>query len=277
MKNSNTRSRENVVGLIPAAGYSMRLGLIPCSKEIYPIGYHRIEGTREIRPKAVCEYLIESMQSAGVQQIYVVLRKGKWDIPGYLSDGSQFNVDLAYCVMEASAGPVFSLNHAYSFVKDATVAFGFPDIIFKTHDAFQQLLDRRRRTRADVVLGLFPTEETAQDDRIIIDRAGKVRAIAFGKSGPNYPHTWSIAVWGPTFTGFMHEYVASMRKRADGSVRRKPGVVTAEHTVGHVMAAAFHRGLRMDGIVFANGSWIDIGTPSGMMKALKCYGEADGM
>jgi len=206
MMNSNTRSRENVVGLIPAAGYSMRLGLIPCSKEIYPIGYHRIQGTREIRPKAVCEYLIESMQSAGIQQIYVVLRKGKWDIPGYLGDGSQFNVDLAYLVMEASAGP-----------------------------------------------------------------------IALGKSGLNYPHTWSIAVWGPAFTGFMHEYVASMRKRANGSVRRKPGAAAAEHTVGHVMAAAFHRGLRMDGIVFANGSWIDIGTPSGMMKALRCYGEADGM
>ena len=277
MKNSNTRSPENVVGLIPAAGYSMRLGPIPCSKEIYPIGYHRIQGTRKIRPKAVCEYLIESMQSAGIQQIYVVLRKGKWDIPCYLGDGSQFNVDLAYCVIEASSGPAFSLNHAYPFVKDATVAFGFPDIIFKTHDVFQQLLDRRRRTRADVVLGLFPTEETAQDDRIIIDRAGKVRAIALAKSGPNFPHTWSMAVWGPTFTDFMHEYVASMRRRADGSVRRKPGAVAAEHTVGHVMAAAFDRGLRMDGVVFANGSWIDIGTPSGMMKALKSYGEDDAM
>ena len=74
----------------------------------------------------------------------------------------------------------------------------------------------------------------------------------------------------------MHGYVASMRKRADGSVHRKPGAAAAEHTVGHVMAAAFHRGLRMDGIVFANGSWIDIGTPVGMMKALRSYGEADG-
>ena len=155
----------------------------PLQQRDLSIGYHRVEAHKRFVPRP-CGIPDRVHPKSGDPQIYVVLRKGKWDIPGYLGDGSQFNVDLAYLVMEASAGPAFSLNHAYPFVKTATVAFGFPDIIFKAPDAFQQLLDRRRRTRADVVLGLFPAEETAQDDRIIIDRAGKVVRLHSANQAP---------------------------------------------------------------------------------------------
>ena len=62
---------------------------------------------------------------------------------------------LAAQAAEAFGVP-FTLDQAYPFVRDATVAFGFPDIIFDGQDGFVKLLDRQLQTGADVVLGLFP-------------------------------------------------------------------------------------------------------------------------
>lgn len=256
---------ETVIGLIPAAGYSRRLAPIPCSKEIYPIGYRQLPGGEGVRPRPVCHYLMDKMVFAGVRQIYWVLRKGKWDIPEYLGDGSDFNVDLAYCVMDSSPGPVFTLDHAYPLVREATVAFGFPDIIFSTQDAFQQLLAQRRNTGAEVVLGLFPIDERVSDDRVVVDATGRMVEFLLEASGRQYPLTWNIAVWGPAFTSFMHDYVAGLRKVAGPE---------AERTVGQLVEAAFRHGLRMDGVLFENDDWTDIGTPAGMSEALRKYGQS---
>jgi glucose-1-phosphate thymidylyltransferase len=72
----------DIVGLIPAAGQGTRIGLLPCSKEVYPIGYDQC---REGRPNAVSHYLLEKMQSAGIKKVYIILREGKWDIPALSS------------------------------------------------------------------------------------------------------------------------------------------------------------------------------------------------
>jgi len=266
---------EPVIGLIPAAGYSRRLAPIACSKEIYPIGYRTLPGGG-VRPRPVCHYLLEKMQLAGVRQVYWVIRKGKWDIPDYLGDGSDLGLDLAYCVMESSPGPVFTLDQAWPFVAQATVAFGFPDIIFNTQDAFRQLLDRRRATGADVVLGLFTIDPRVRDDRVIVDSRGRVTDFLLGRAGRRYPITWNIAVWGPAFTRFMHEHVAGLRRQASRARRGGPAAQPPEMTVGQLIEAAFRAGLSMDGVLFADDSWTDIGTPEGMRVALQKFGKVTG-
>ena len=56
-------SLKDVVGLIPAGGAATRISPLPCSKELYPIGFRRIHGTAEQQPKVVCHYLFEKMRS----------------------------------------------------------------------------------------------------------------------------------------------------------------------------------------------------------------------
>lgn len=261
MKRSQTLPSQ-IVGLIPAAGYSRRIAPLPCSKEVYPIGFYPTASG--VRPKPVCQYLIESMKAAGIGTIYMVVRKGKLDIPGYLGDGRHMGVDIAYRVMDDSAGPPYALDHAYPFVKDATVAFGFPDIVVHAPHAFTRLLTRYQEGNVDVVLGIFRIEKAIKDDRVVLDRAGRVKQFAVSTSGARDPHTWCLAVWGPRFTEYLHEFVGRVK-------RGKSAHADAELTVGHVLAPAFDDGLRMCGIMFAKGTYLDIGTPASLKQAVWRY------
>jgi glucose-1-phosphate thymidylyltransferase len=149
------RIQQKVVGLIPAAGKAKRISPLPCSKEIYPLGFHRFRHSEDSRIKVVSEYLMESMRSAKVAEVYIILRKGKWDIPQYLGSGKWMDLNFAYLIMDLPFGVPFTLDQAYNFVKDDTVLFGFPDIVFKPKDAITQLLDKSSSNHADVILGLF--------------------------------------------------------------------------------------------------------------------------
>ena len=92
---------EEVVGLIPAGGQAKRLGALPCSKELYPIGFRKAEQDG-VLPKVACHYTLEKMRAAGITEIYIVLKEGKWDIPTYLGDGAIADVHLAYLILGAA-------------------------------------------------------------------------------------------------------------------------------------------------------------------------------
>jgi len=80
MANSN-RDREpygEVIGLLPAGGKATRLAPLPCSKELYPVGFRALDEGESVRPKVVCHYLLEKMRLAGVIKVYIVLGKAKW-------------------------------------------------------------------------------------------------------------------------------------------------------------------------------------------------------
>ena len=116
---------EEIVGLIPAGGQARRLGALPCSKKLYPIRVRKAE-QEGVLPKVACHYTLEKMRTAGITQIYIVLKEGKWDIPSYLRDGA--DVHLAYLTLGlpfgVHVGPGLSVCH------NKTVAQGFADILF---------------------------------------------------------------------------------------------------------------------------------------------------
>ena len=184
-----TLSSMEVIGLIPAGGVVKRLAPLPCSKEIYPVGFTESDNKRERRPKAVCQYLLEKMRFAGIRKAFVVLRSGKWDIPSYLGDGKMLDMQLAYLMMDLPYGPPYTLNQASPFVKDALVAFGFPDILFHGNDGFEKLLAHQKKTSADIVLGLFPADQPAQMDMIDIEENCRVREIVIQ---PHGAHTLAL-------------------------------------------------------------------------------------
>jgi len=251
-------SHPNVVGLIPAAGQATRIAPLPCSKELYPIGFRAVDGGSTLRPKVACHYVLEKMRLAGITRAYFVLRNGKWDIPAYLGDGSIVNMHLAYLMMRLPFGPPYTLDQAYPFVKDSVVAFGFPDIIFEPDDAFARLLDRQAATRADLVLGLFPADRPQTTDMVEIDDDGRVRSILIQPRATDLRYAWIIAVWTPVFTGFMHEYLSR-----PGDVSDRP-----ELSVGQVFQAAIREGLTSQAMVFPNEPYLDIGSPDHLVKAV---------
>jgi glucose-1-phosphate thymidylyltransferase len=259
-----------VIGLLPAGGQATRIAPLPCSKELYPIGFRPVGEDCSLRPKVVCHYLLEKMRLADITKAYIVLREGKWDIPAY-DDGAMLQMHLAYLTIRQSLGVPYTLDQAYPFVQDAVVAFGFPDILFQPDDAFTQLLARQAATKADVVLGLFPTDQPQKWDMADVDSEGQIHAIAIKPPQTHLRYAWSIAVWTPTFSHFMHEYLVSMRK-SDGQ-----GDLLLEQrelVVGDVLRAAIHEKLPVEGIIFPAGACLDIGTPEDLMQAVRNMGIA---
>lgn len=211
-----------IVGLLPAAGRATRLSPIPCSKKLFPVGFRPAYQTSGLRPEPVCLYLLEKMRLAGVKKAFIILREGKWNIPAYLRDSAMLDMAFAYLLMMGIPfSPPFTLDHAYPFVNQALIAFGFPDILFEPDDAFIRLLDMQRTTAADVVLGLLPADRPETVDMLGVDEQGLVKQFIIKPRHTALQDTWAPAIWTPVFTRFMHEYVADLRVQGPIALRRR--------------------------------------------------------
>lgn len=256
-------SDREIIGLIPAAGLANRIAPLPCSKEIFPVGFGDIDGAAGKRPKPVCLYLLERLRQAGVRKTFVILRQGKWDIPAFLGDGRSWDMQLAYLMMNLPYGAPYTLDQAYPFVQNSLIAVGFPDIIFQPDDAFGQLARRQKESNADLVLGLFPVDQPHKMDMVALDGNGRVRKIVIKPRQTELQYTWFIAVWTPRFTHFMHAFLQNHLKDASGA---------KELYLGDVIQAALDDGFYVEPVVFADGRYIDIGTPEDLMKAVASQG-----
>ena len=263
----------NVIGLIPAAGLARRIAPLPMSKELFPIGFaDQQDGARS--PKVVSQYLLERMAQGGVHQAFVVLRPGKWDIPAYWGDGAGLGIRLAYLTVHESLGVPFTLDQAFPFVRGETVALGFPDILFWPEDGYEVILQRLWKTDADVVLGLFPTDEPEKVGVVDVDADGTVRGV-YEKSGLTHlRYMWAIAVWGTRFTEFLHAFTESATRRSAPDTVVEQGHDDGEPVetpIGDVIQAAVTSGLRVEAEIFRDGRYIDIGTPDNLLKAIKAH------
>lgn len=258
-----------IIGLIPAGGISSRLSPIPCSKEIYPIGFGPVIKDSGSHPRVVCHYLLEKLNLAGISKVFIILRSGKWDIPAYLGDGKMFDMDLAYLIMNLPLGVPYTLDQAYPFTKDAIVALGMPDIIFHPETAFLKLLQQQAATHADVVLGLMPVERPNKWDMVDLDEHGRIRQFVIKPAHTLLTYAWVIAVWTPVFSNFMHQYLmAHQRKIRSQDSTENLQKQNLELYMGDVFQTFIEEGRSIETVLFPDGSCIDIGTPEDLVKAL---------
>ncbi|BAY83528.1 glucose-1-phosphate thymidylyltransferase [Calothrix parasitica NIES-267] len=262
-----------VIGLIPAGGKATRISPLPLSKELYPVGFrgggdieinNQDNNQNHLRPKVVSHYLLEKMRNAGIDKAYFILRPGKWDIPAYFGDGKMLSMSLGYLIMGLPYGVPFTLDSAYPFVKDAVVALGFPDILFEPKDAYSKILKKLNNSNADVVLGLFPTDKPQKAGMVDFDENGKVISIIEKPLQSDLRFMWGIAVWKPDFTEFLHQYLIAVQE--DINLPSLP-----EIPIGNIIQAAISKGLQVEAEAFADGSYLDIGTPDDLIRAVRGF------
>lgn len=261
MTSTHQPNQRKVIGLLPAAGQATRISPLPVSKELYPVGFYPVDDDRSFRPKVVCHYLLEKMRFSGIDKAYIILRPGKWDIPAYFGDGNMLKMHLGYLIMGLPYGVPYTLDQAYPFVQDALVALGFPDILFQPENAFVKLIARQATSQADVVLGLFPTNQPHKAGMVDFDPTGRVRLIIEKPQESNLRYMWGIAVWTPAFTQFMHSY---LQERSNASSQ-------PELPIGDVIQAAIENNLQVEAEVFPNGTYLDIGTPEDLLRAIRSF------
>jgi glucose-1-phosphate thymidylyltransferase len=260
-----------LVGVIPAAGRAERIQPVPCSKELIPIGMIPADGNGRPRVRVAMSHLLESFHGVGVQKAFVVLRKGKWDIPNYFGAGMTNGIRLAYLVTEILDGVPFSVDQAYPYVqKGDLVLFGFPDIVYQPINAFDALIKRHRSSDSDITLGLFPSSNSSTMDMVKPTPNGGVVEIQIKPSQTALEYTWIIAVWGKRFFDFMHTYLQDRRSLDCG------GEGLRELQMGDVINQGLSMGQKVSSVTFPKGRCQDIGTPEGLQAALgKCVKSCD--
>ncbi|MFM7426731.1 MAG: NDP-sugar synthase [Elainella sp.] len=210
----------------------------------------------QLKPKPVGQYLLENMRRAGIQRAFWILRPGKWDIPAHFGDGASLDMRLAYLTVHVAHGVPYTLNQALPFVEEAVIALGFPDILFQPDDAYVRLLVRLQTGQADVVLGLFPTVQPWKVGMVEVDATGLVRQIIEKPAQSELNYMWAIAVWRPSFSQFLQNYV-------------QHHTPTTELPIGNVIQAGLAAGLRVEAEIFAEGSYLDVGTPDDLAAAIR--------
>ncbi|HEX3128534.1 MAG TPA: dTDP-glucose pyrophosphorylase [Thermoanaerobaculia bacterium] len=245
----------DILGLIPAAGKAERLGKLPCSKELFPIGFR--ETPNGSVPKVAGHYLLERFRAAGIRRAFVVLHESKWDVARYFGTGEIADVLLAYLSIPGSRSVPETLSYAAPWVGESIVALGFPDCLFEPADAYSRLLERQAATGADLVLGLFPTERCRTTDMVECGPDGRVRRVEVRPETTALRFNWLIAVWGPAFTRLL---VETVRSASDDR---------AELQIGTVVRAAVEGGLHVEGVELPDGRFRDVGTPDDLAAAVR--------
>jgi glucose-1-phosphate thymidylyltransferase len=157
---------------------------------------------------------------------------------------------------------------ARSLFKKQTGSFWLSRHHFQPDDAYVQLVDRMLASRADIVLGLFPAANPQKMDMVDLNADGTIRDIHIKPVQTDLKWTWIIAAWNAAFTQFMHEiwFAAPSRPIADQE-NRIPKGGWKEMFVGDVIREAIGSELKIDQVIFPQGTYIDIGSPEDLVSA----------
>ena len=247
---------EDLIGLVPAAGKGVRLGL-PYPKELYPV-------IRNNHYKPISQYVLDSLTLAGLEHIVFVINETKHQLIGYFGDGCRFGCNISYVVQESgngktestSPGLAHALDSAYHLTRGRTVFFGMADTIMQPKDVFLRAY-RAATPEADVVLTLFTTDRPEKFGMVRLGPEGKVVEIVDKPRETDLNLMWGAIIWRPAFTEYLHARVRRDRV-SDFAL---------------IMNDAIRKGLRFEGVLMAEGVYIDLGTYDEIMEMDRRYRE----
>jgi glucose-1-phosphate thymidylyltransferase len=234
--------REQTIGLIPAAGKGLRLGL-PYPKELYPV-------IRNNQYKPVAQHVLENLSTAGVPHVVLVINETKHQLIGYFGSGRRFGCNISYVVQEqrngdaesTSPGLAHALDSAYHLVQGKTVYFGMADTIMQPEDVFERAFNAAQPDD-DVILALFATARPEKFGMVHMDPDGRVREIVDKPVNTDLTHMWGCIIWRARFSEYLHAAVSA-------------GV----SDFARIMNDAIGAGMRFRGVPMDGGSYIDLGT-----------------
>ena len=215
------------------------------------------------------------MLRAGAEKAFIVLRKGKWDIPAYFSGEDCPCLPLAFLSMEGSCGaPATSIGLILS-LKTTWFCSGF-----RTSCRLPATVSANDRLPA----GSRPLTSSWGCTRPISrkkwtwwswTRVGRIRKIHIKPRETKLEYTWISAVWTPRFTAFMHAYLAEVKSGSNDVAAAVEQLFGAEVYMGDVIQAAVDSRMAVETVMFSDGRYIDIGTPEDLARAVRTWCEPE--
>jgi glucose-1-phosphate thymidylyltransferase len=240
---------EELIGLIPAAGKGIRLGL-PYPKELYPV-------IQNNRYKPISQYVLDNLTDAGLKHLVFVINETKHQLIGYFGNGQRFGCNISYCVQETadqvgkstSPGLAHALDSAYHLTAGKTVCFGMADTIMRPRNVFAYALEQSQPDD-DVILVLFNTERPEKFGMVRLAEDGRVIEIDDKPKQTDLDKMWGCIIWRARFTEYLHESV-QVKEISD---------------FAQIMNCAIQDGFRFRGVHIAGGVYIDLGTYDEIME-----------
>ncbi len=234
---------DELIGLVPAAGRGVRLGL-PYPKELYPV-------IRNNHYKPISQFVLDSLTSSAVSHVVFVINETKHQLMGFFGSGRRFGCSISYVVQESSSdhglstspGLAHALDSAYHLVRDKTVCFGMADTIMQPVNVFDRAL-ASANADDDAILILFPTERPEKFGMVHTDSNRRVLEIVDKPKETDLFEMWGAIVWRLRFTEFLHEAVNRL------------GI----SDFAEIMNRAIQQGFRFRGVTMNEGVYIDLGT-----------------
>lgn len=229
------------------------MGQLPCSKELLPITNHPSTLSPTPPVTVVGQLLLAQYAATGCSRTCIVTAPEKKDIQAYF--GEQIgNMTLAYSYLD-SPSTAHSIDACYAQTKNKYVLLGFPDIVLPVNNAFNVLISAWNDQPCDVLLGLFGTNHPSAVDMVRLDKTGNVTDIAIKQPQlpDSYIYTWSIALWSPKFTEYLHAQLLELYTHSAS--------MDKELFVGDIITAAMDAGMSTRGVVVSTQPSLDIGTP----------------
>ncbi len=197
-------------GLLPAAGLATRMRPFRYPKELLPIHYQVIKNDDYLRPKLLIEHSLETLSQAFIKDLYIVVPEWKPEIMRYLEDGENFGHHISYLYNSKALGLADALLSGYPWLCDKLTCFVMPDTIFSPSTAFQDIIGEMEIKNADLVLGVFPTDEAQHFAPVEFNKDGTVINIEEKPLIPLANNTWGIAVWNQKFWEFFKQQSDNM-------------------------------------------------------------------
>ncbi len=246
------------VGLLPAAGRGARFGDSGYAKELFPLLFEGGAGG-PIEPRPICALALRAIQVAGAERCVIVVSREKGELLRVLGDGGEVGMGLSYVVQASARGLPDVVRCARPWTGDADTVFAMPDTVFLPGDAIAQVHARRIATGADLVLGVFPVDEPERLGPVEIGPDGSVLRVHDKPGHTPHRNTWGVASWTSRFADFCLR-VGGRSSPARSRTAKGPSVMSFE--------AARASGLSVGALYFADGRFLDIGTPGGLRSAL---------
>jgi glucose-1-phosphate thymidylyltransferase len=213
-----------IVGVVPAAGYALRLQPLDCSKEMLPVA-----------GRPVIDYLVERMRVGGATEVRVVARPEKDDVVAYAEEvGSALVLGHPAHLAESLAAGLKGL------ADDDIALIGFPDSLWEPLDGYRTLVTAVKGGH-EVALGMFRAPGLVGSDFLALDDAGEIAHIEIKPALP--PSDW---IWG----------AAAARARALRGLERVEW--PSQHMNSLIRQGRPPLGVRL------SSEYLDIGTPESL-------------
>ena len=233
----------------------MRFGASGYAKELFPLLFEA--SGEQLEPRPICELALRAIRAAGADRCITVVSPDKIELLRVLADGIGLSMALAYVVQPVPRGLPDAIRAASPWIRGLDVVFAMPDTVFFPATALARANAARTATGCDVMLGVFPVTEPRRLGPVEIGPGGTVLRIHDKPATSAIANSWGVASWSPRFTDFCVAWEEAQSGESGG-----------ERALGHVFEAARCEGLSVGAHFFAEGQFLDIGTPQGLRAAL---------